>query len=123
MDTFERAFEVFIRGFFSDPNFPAWGVLEFPLAPCPDEMLPFDKIDKKTMEVNPESSSERTLDREASLSGGSLSLVDPGKNAEVAGDREVSSSSPDGPEEDAEKRKTLGASSLPPVDEGSPPIA
>lgn len=63
MDTFWRAFEVFTQGSFFDPTFPAWGVLDFSLAPCPGEMLPFDEIDKNPVENDPELSSKHTPDR------------------------------------------------------------
>lgn len=88
LDTFKRAFEVFTRGSFSDPSFPAWGVLPIPLAPCPGEMLSFDELDQKMMEVDPNSSPERTP------SDDYLSLVDPGQDGKVADDPRTSSPMP-----------------------------
>lgn len=78
MEGFQKAFEVFVRGSFSDPTYPAWGVLSFPLASCPNEMLPFDDLDRRTEETDPNSSPERTPDQMIFPLGGDLSLVDPG---------------------------------------------
>lgn len=95
MEGFQRAFEVFVRGSFSDPTYPSWGVLPFPLAFCPNEMLPFDDLDRRMGEANPNSSPERTPDQMLLPVGGDLSLVDPRQDEEMGGCPESSSPVPE----------------------------
>lgn len=88
MEGFSKAYEVFVRGSFSDPTYPTWGVLQFPLAPCPDGMLPFHELDKKIVGTDTDFSPEHTPDAEFLALGSSQvdsvadeEMVDPAGNS------------------------------------------
>lgn len=66
MNAYNQAFQIFTRGSFSDPSFPAWGELPFPVSLYPTDVLPFDEIDQKLMTTGPDSSPEHTPIRDQS---------------------------------------------------------
>lgn len=99
MDTLEPAFKIFTQGSFSDPPFLVWGVLPFPLSPCPKDMFPFEEIDKKLLEAGFASSYELTPDQNKSHRESSPSSTNPGergKNEETTRSQRVSTPTPNG---------------------------
>lgn len=120
-ESFRKAFEVFVRGSFSDPSYPAWGVLPFPLASCPDEMLPFDEIDKRMIEMGTDFSPERTPDPITLPITSGPSLADPEVHEGVAGHPGGSSPSLEASQGNVEEQENPGVSSLASAEQISTP--
>lgn len=121
MESFERAFEVFTRGSFSDPSYPAWGVLPFSLASCPEQMLPFDDIDKRRTEMGSDFSPERTPDHDFLPLTYGPSLTDHEVEGELGGLPGNSSPLQEASPGNVEKQRDPGVSSSTPVDQASSP--